>query len=58
MTDQVLYHLQHARAIICEEKESGITSRDQSITLTEIDTAILWRQSDLQKRNVENSEGL
>lgn len=50
MYDNVLAHLREARTIILEEQELDIKSRPQSITLTEIDTAILWRQHDLQLR--------
>ena len=52
--DQVLEHLRYARAFICQEQEEGGSSRDLSVALTNLDTAILWRQSDLQKKNVIN----
>ena len=47
MDDAVLGHLREARAGLLEERESGKDSRELSVTLTEIDTAILWRQQDL-----------
>lgn len=48
MGDIVLGLLREARASLIEEREAGGNSRELSITLTEIDTAILWRQWDLQ----------
>lgn len=45
--DEVLGKLREARALLIEEG-SVKSSRELSITLTEVDTAILWRQSDLQ----------
>ena len=47
MDDAVLGHLREARAGLLEERENGKGSRELSVTLTEIDTAILWRQQDL-----------
>lgn len=47
MDDAVLGHLREARAGLLEERESGRGSRELSVALTEIDTAILWRQQDL-----------
>ena len=46
--DGALLHLREARAALLNERDAGYPSRALSITLTEIDTAILWRQSDLQ----------
>lgn len=48
MSDEVLGKLREARALLLEEKEEGGSSRELSIALTEIDTAILWRQEDLR----------
>jgi len=47
MDDAVLGHLREARAGLLEERENGKGSRELSVALTEIDTAILWRQQDL-----------
>ncbi len=47
MDDSVLGHLREARAALLEEREDGKGSRELSVALTEIDTAILWRQQDL-----------
>ncbi|KKK91625.1 hypothetical protein LCGC14_2711040 [marine sediment metagenome] len=47
MNDDVLGHLREARAALLDERDAGNGSRELSITLTEIDTAILWRQQDL-----------
>ncbi len=48
MGDNVLGFLREARAALLDERDNGGNSRELSVTLTEIDTAILWRQSDLQ----------
>lgn len=50
MDDNVLGHLQQARALLLEERDTtlGGKSRELAVCLTEIDTAILWRQHDLQ----------
>ena len=56
--DEVLGHLREARATLLDERDAGRPSRELSITLTEIDTAILWRQQDLQiKAQPVNQEG-
>lgn len=47
--DDVLGHLREARALLeIERDECGKPSRELSVALTEIDTAILWRHRDLQ----------
>lgn len=46
--DEILGKLREARALLLDERDKGKNSRELSVTLTEIDTAILWRQSDLQ----------
>jgi len=48
MTDDVLDSLRQARGLLLEEGDNGNNSRELSICLTEIDTAILWRQEDLR----------
>lgn len=48
MTDDVLGYLRQARALLLEERDAGKNSRELSVALTEIDTAILWRQYDLR----------
>jgi hypothetical protein len=48
MNDDVLGKLREARCLLLEERDSGKPSRELSIVLTEIDTAILWRQEDLR----------
>ncbi len=50
MNDDVLGHLREARAALLDERDAGNGSRELSITLTEIDTAILWRQQDIQMK--------
>ena len=48
MNDEILALLRLARSEIIVEQEEGRNSRELAITLTHIDTAILWRQHDLQ----------
>jgi hypothetical protein len=50
MTDDVLGYLRQARALLLEERDEGKNSRELSVALTEIDTAILWRQKDLKQK--------
>jgi hypothetical protein len=54
-----LEHLREARACLLEAREDAKRgTRELSVTLTEIDTAILWLQHDLQfKAPVLNGEG-
>lgn len=56
MNDEVLGKLREAKALLSEERDNGGNSRELSVTLTEIDTAILWRQSDLQIKAPANDE--
>lgn len=58
MNDEALGHLREARALLLDERTTrpGGNSRELSVTLTGIDTAILWRQHDLQmKEEVDNA---
>ena len=48
MNDDVLPLLREARFMLLREKDDGQGSREHSITITELDSAILWRQFDLQ----------
>ena len=48
MNDEVLGKLREAKALLDEERKAGKNSRELSVTVTEIDSAILWRQWDLQ----------
>ena len=48
MYDDVIGKLREARALLLEEKDKGLSSKQLSVTLTEIETAILWRQEDLR----------
>jgi len=48
MFDEVLGKLREARALLLIERDSGKSSRELAVALTEIDTAILWRQEDLR----------
>lgn len=54
--DRAIGFLREARACLLEEREGGGNSRELSVTLTEIDTAILWRQEDLRLK-VETVNG-
>jgi len=46
--DDAIGKLREARSVLLEERDKGLNSRELSITLTEIDTAILWRQEDIR----------
>lgn len=46
--DEALGHLREARALLIEENEGEGRSRELSVTITNVDNAILWRQYDLQ----------
>lgn len=46
--DEILGKLREARALLLEEKDSGKNSRELSVCLTNVDTAILWRQEDVR----------
>lgn len=48
MSDNVLGHLRQARALLLEERDEGKNSRELSVSLTNVDTAILWRREDLR----------
>lgn len=48
MYDEALGKLREARLLLLEERDSGGESREISIILTEVDTAILWRLEDLR----------
>ncbi len=47
MGDEALGHMREARALMLEENEGEGRSRELSVALTELDTAILWRSHDL-----------
>lgn len=51
MNDEVLGKLREARALLLDERSTNHgNTRELSVCLTEIDTAILWRQHDLQMK--------
>jgi hypothetical protein len=50
MDDRVLGFMREARAAMLEERESGGGSRELAVSLTELETAILWRQQDNQQK--------
>ena len=46
-----------ARALLLDNRDCGGNSRELSITLTNVDTAILWRQEDIRlKQSAINEE--
>ena len=45
--DEIAGMMRAVRAAILEEQESGRRTREQSITLTQLETAILWRERDV-----------
>jgi hypothetical protein len=50
-TDEVLSHLEDARGLLLREKDNPHKKgRELSITLTQLETAILWRREDLRRR--------
>ncbi len=54
----ILGKLREARALVRDEEDVGKSSRELSIVLTNIDTAILWRQEDIRlKTPPVNEEG-
>ncbi len=59
MNDEVLGKLREARALLNDESEGGLSSRELSVAVTHIETAILWRQEDLRLKqppiNEDNS---
>lgn len=58
MQDDALGFLREARVALIIEQEEGRNSRALSIALTYIDTAILWRQADLQIKTPPVNETL
>jgi len=47
-----LEYLAEARAALLEEKEDhGLSSRELSLALTKIDEAMMWRHSDINKKD-------
>lgn len=58
MSDKAIGFMREARAALLEERDGGGNSRELSVALTELDTAILWRQQDLQmKQPITNEAG-
>lgn len=51
MAEHIIAFLRDARRLALEEKDSGQNSRELSVVLTHIDSAILWRQEDLRLKN-------
>jgi hypothetical protein len=50
MYDEAIGKMREARALLLEERDMGGNSRELSVALTELDTAILWRQHDLEMK--------
>jgi hypothetical protein len=55
--DKVLEKLNEAKTLLQLEKTNNGNSRELSVCLTEIDTAILWRQEDLRLKAPSLNEG-
>lgn len=52
--DEILNKLNEAKALIIEEKShQSKNSRELSVCLTELDTAILWREKDLRIKDIK-----
>lgn len=58
MNDEALGKLREARAALLDERDAGKGSRELSVTLTEIDSAILWRQEDLRLKQPVINEAM
>lgn len=59
MYDEAIGKMREARALMLEERDNGKNSRELSVALTELDTAILWREKDLSmKTPIENNASL
>jgi len=56
MHDKVVSHLREARAELMQETNQGKNSRENSITITKIDEAILWRKEHHRLNNDENKK--
>ena len=50
MNDEALEMMYMARAVLWGERDGGGDSRELSVALTSLDTAILWRQEDLRRK--------
>ena len=58
MHDEALGKLREARAALLDERDAGKGSRELSVALTEIDSAILWRQEDLRLKQPAINEAM
>jgi hypothetical protein len=60
MGDEVMWYMGLARKCMEEERdEKGLNSRELSVTLTQLETAMLWRQKALEKtKELSNKEGV
>lgn len=52
--DTVLKHLNAARDALLAERDKN-NSRELSVTLTELETAIMWREKDVQLKQARQS---
>lgn len=50
MYDTAIGYMRQARAELLQEEDKGGNSRELSIALTHLETAILWRQEDLSNK--------
>jgi hypothetical protein len=51
-TDKAIEYLKEASSILSNEREYGDHSRQLSITLAYVDTAILWRSEHLKQKKI------
>jgi hypothetical protein len=56
MSDVAMTAMQTARALLLEEKQKGLATREGAIALTQLETAILWRECDLLLQNSPNAD--
>ncbi len=47
MNDEAIGKMREAYALLEDEKKAGKASREMAVAMTELETAILWRQHDL-----------
>ena len=47
---EALGMIREARALLLDESKSGASSKELAMTITKLEEAILWRQSDMQKK--------
>lgn len=56
MSDAAMVAMQEARNVLLSEKQKGLATREGAIALTQLETAILWREHDLVTQNSPNAD--